>query len=203
MRPLAGLLAVVLAALTGIGVYTAVQRHHAAPARSVAATASAGTVARVLQRGGRTALLLRAAGGRLSTVRLGAGQLVTTNDGVGLSPTSIRVGDKVRTLKTGSLEDTSQEVTDVQGVVAAPPDINDQALVLSVAHSSSVLIDAAAATAFQDPSGETSSLNQIEQADLLRVHGVLDAALGEMTQIDSVVRLGPLARRGSSVSKGA
>jgi len=40
-------------------------------------------------------------------------------------------------------------------------------------------------------SRETSSLAQLQDADILQIHGVYDSAMGEMTRTDAIARLGP------------
>jgi hypothetical protein len=94
-------------------------------------------------------------------------------------------------LRSGSVEDLSQRVRDLQGIVVMPPESSGNTMILSIQPSGNIVVDTSSQTTFHDPSGKTSSLDEITDADIVDVHGVLDGALGEMTLTDSVTRLGP------------
>jgi hypothetical protein len=156
-----------------------------------AAAASRATVLQVVHGRTRTGLILRRGRQRLTMLALRAGQAIVTADGRPLSSGSVLSGDQMQLLASGSVVDSSQRSADLRGIVLFAPDPAAGALALAVPGAGGILVDTGRLTAFRDPSGKTSSLTELAEADVVQVHGVLDRAAGQMTETDSVTRLGP------------
>lgn len=181
-----GAAALVAASLQGV--LTA--RGHTAPHVS-ARVLAAGTVQTATRKGNELQLLLRVTPAQLTRLTVGSTRGIATRDGQALAASDVRPGDQILVPASGPVEDTSQVRATLNGIVSAAPGPSDDPMVVSIQQSRGILVDLSAQTVFGDPSGKFSSLAVIEDADEVRVTGVLDQAVGEMTQTISVLRLGP------------
>lgn len=166
-------------------------RHGSVPSRTptwAASTPPRVTVLDATPTGSREILVLRGRRGDLRQVVVPATARVTTRDNRQLRPTNILAGDTLVLRAGGRIQDISQAQAVLDGVVAHTPSVQGDPMILLVHRSQGVLVDMTAATGSSIPS---PSLADIEEADLVRVSGVLDQTVGEMTQTDTVVRRGP------------
>lgn len=163
-----------------------------APRHATSQTASsAGTVSTVTQHGLLTVIAVTTSGRLLNQLVVSARQSIVTRDGRKLAATDVRSGDALLVRADGRIEDLSQFVTDITGIVSTTPGSVDGPIVVHRNLSEDIVVDAGPQTRFIDPSNKATSLLYLEDADQVQAHGVLDLALGEMTETDSIVRLGP------------
>jgi hypothetical protein len=165
---------------------------HPTPVRQTgAAILYGGKVDNVLQRNMAALVVFHVNGGSISETLLGPSQRVVTRDGSRLPFQSVRPGDLLLWRANGEIEDTSQLVTDLRGIVSNPLDPGGNALVLLADDRRSIVVDLGSRTRYVDHSGKTASPADLEQADSIDVHGILDLSLGEITQTDTVTRMAP------------
>jgi hypothetical protein len=179
-----------------------VSRGHATPAAAtIQRSASShlpsygGTVVVIHQNGSATSVITRDGSGQLAHITLGSNSKVTSADGRSLAQTSVRLGDHLAVRSNGQIEDLSQRTEDLQALVSVAPAPYEGPMVVVRHHSQDIAVDLTSRTHYADRSHETSSAVGIVDGDLVRVHGVVDEALGEMTQTDTVSRLGPVLSR--------
>jgi hypothetical protein len=103
----------------------------------------------------------------------------------------MRQGDEVTTTRAGNVVDRSQRRATLLGLVSFSPGPLGHTMVVVIRQLRGVVVDFDAQTRYTDRSRETSSPEQIEEGDLVTVHGLLDAGLGEITATDSMARLAP------------
>jgi hypothetical protein len=169
---------------------------HAAP--------GSGTVIAIRRSGPQTIMVARGQEGKLVRMMAAPGVHLVSADGHTLAANNVRLGDRLSTETHGQIVDRSQRRVKVRGLVAIGPASAGDTMVVSFAPSESVVIDLDKDTHYTDRSHETSSPTQIEDADVVQLQGVLDAQLGEMTQTQQIVRLGPfLHHKKGSGSKSA
>lgn len=120
---------------------------------------------------------------------------VMSRDGHALRAASIRAGDRLTISANGLVRDLSQQWENLQGVISATPASASEPLMLLVQHSTDIVVDTDQQTRYSDRSEETQLITGIEEADQVMVRGMLDTRLGEMTQTDSVSRVGPFPQR--------
>ena len=120
---------------------------------------------------------------------------VMSRDGHALRAASVRAGDRVTIGANGLVRDLSQQWENLQGVISAAPASASEPLMLLVQHSTDIVVDTDKQTRYSDRSEETQLITGIEEADQVIVRGMLDTRLGEMTQTDSVSRIGPFPQR--------
>jgi len=118
-----------------------------------------------------------------------------SRDGHALRAASVRPGDHLTIGANGLVRDLSQQRENLQGVVSAAPASSSEPLMLLVQHSTDIVVDTDKQTRYSDRSEETQLITGIEEADQVVVRGMLDTRLGEMTQTDSVSRVGPFPQR--------
>lgn len=134
---------------------------------------------------------MRGSNGSLTTLTLGKSAHVTTGDGRVLQAADIRLGDHLSVKNGTQVQDISQHVESMRGIVSVAPTDKNDSVVLQVKPTLSIVVDAGSHTRYTDRSHETSSVTQLEDADILQIRGVYDAALGEMIVTDQIARLGP------------
>ena len=154
-----------------------------------------GTVVFLRQGSSNISLITRDDTGRLTRATLGARSKITTSDGRSLQSMSIRLGDRLAVRSGGQVEDLSQRTETMQALVSVAPTPDEGPMVVSIHHSQDIAVDLSASTHYQDRSHETSSALRIEDGDQVSIRGVVDRTLGEMTQTDSVSRVGPYLSR--------
>lgn len=114
-----------------------------------------------------------------------------THDGRALDPADIRLGDRLAVQKDGRIQDMSQQIVNVRGIVSLASTGTGDSMIVQVDHSWSVVVDTAGSTHYVDRSHETSEVAEVQDSDMVQVRGVYDSTLGEMTQTRSLTRLGP------------
>jgi len=115
---------------------------------------------------------------------------VVTRDGVALAITSIRPGDTLIPL-SHRVVDASQRTVDLTGIVASAPLSPGDPMILQTTSSHSVVVDIDSRTRVTGGAQFGISRTTIQDADRVRVIGVVDQVLGEMTQTMAVMWLGP------------
>jgi hypothetical protein len=154
-----------------------------------------------------TIISLRTSSGRLMRLVLGKQSRVTTGDGRALRPTDIYDGDLL-TVSTGDLvQDVSQRMQSMKGIVSDAPQDRADPIVVQISSSTAsgrvedIVVDTDTHTRYSDRSRETSSVGQLQDADIVALHGVYDRVGGEMTQTDSISRLGPFRQHKTTTRK--
>ena len=199
---------VLIALTTGIIVSSALAAgvalpgRHATPAASTAEREASsqpashgGTIVVIHPDGTGASLITRDGTGRLARTTVGPRSKLTASDGQSLQQTSIRLGDLLTIRAGGQIEDLSQRTEDLQALVSVAPTPYDGPMVVVMQHSRDLAVDLSSQTRYHDSSHETSSPVGIVDGDLVRIRGVVDRALGEMTQTLSISRLGPYLSR--------
>lgn len=123
---------------------------------------------------------------------------IVSRDGHAMRAASVRPGDRLTIGANGLIRDLSQQRENLQGVVSAAPASSSEPLMLLVQHSTDIVVDTDKQTRYSDRSQETQWITGIEEADQVVVRGMLDTRLGEMTQTDTVSRVGPFPQRAPS-----
>lgn len=141
-----------------------------------------------------TAMLLQLSNGiAVSSVDLSASSL-TTNDGRPLANASIRPGDQVDPAGHGLLQDTSQRLVTMRGVICHAPAQAGDTLAIEHNQVCSILVDTQAGTQYSDRSSVVARISLLQEGDVVQIHGVYDSSAEEMTQTNSLVRLGPVQK---------
>jgi hypothetical protein len=165
---------------------------HPSPVRETgAAIRYGGKVDNVLQRKMAALIVLHGDGTAMKETVVGPSQRIESRDGSRLSLQNVRPGDSLVWRADSQIEDTSQVVTDVKGIVSFPLDPGGNVLVLLTYDHRSVVVDIGSRTRYVDDSRRTTSLADLEQADRIDVYGILDQSLGEITQTKTVTRIAP------------
>jgi hypothetical protein len=139
-------------------------------------------------------LVIRAAG-KLTTLIVTPATHVRSADNAALRLDSIRPGDVVALTANGTVRDTSQRMVALQGLVDLSPDGNTSPRVLVLRGAVSLVADISSATRYVDKVHATGNIDDVADGDALRLQGVYDPHLGEMTQTASVTRTGPILKR--------
>lgn len=147
-----------------------------------------------------TALILRVSGNRLVDITVPAHAGVKTANGTAMTASVILLGDRLTVSRTGAVQDLSQRLTTVKGIVSVAPLGGGDPLVVQQSSTSALLIDLSVHTRYSDTSHETARLEQLEDADQVQVRGLLDGLRGEMTRTDSVTRTGPVHKKSGGAS---
>jgi len=142
-----------------------------------------------------TALVLRLNGNRLINLTLSAHASIKSADGRVMTMAGIQLGDHLAVSKGGAVQDISQRLVSIKGIVSVAPLEGGDPLVVQPASAPAVLIDLSARTRYHDASHETARLEQLEDADQVQIQGLFDSTRGEMTRADSVTRLGPFHKK--------
>lgn len=154
-------------------------------------TSKSGTVIADHRESGGWLISMRGNSGSVALLTLGKSAHVTTGDGRTLQASDIRLGDRL-TVKNGTqIQDLSQRVASMRGIISVAPLDMAEPMVLQITPSLTISVDTGSQTHYADSSHETSMVSQLEDADILQIHGVYDSALGEMTWTDQISRLGP------------
>lgn len=162
---------------------------HLHPPTSV--SSMTGTAISVPAGGSSGLVILRSSASHVTTITLGGASFLVTKDGRPLRVSALRLGDVLTIQADGRVEDNSQQEATVQGIVAYVPQTVDDPVVVEVNPSSAITVDAGTHTRYADVSGETSDVSQLQDADEVKIQGIFDSTLGEMTAVTSVARLGP------------
>ena len=116
---------------------------------------------------------------------------MVTRDGRALPLTSILPGDVLVAQTDQRIEDSSQASVSLDGIVASAPDPEGTSMILQVGSTRAIVVDIAAGTRITTTAHRATDSTIIMDSDQVRVRGLLDTALGEMTQTDAIVRVGP------------
>jgi hypothetical protein len=161
------------------------QTHH--PSRLVAQ----GTVTHVNLSPGRQTITIRSTENGLSSFAISPPHLLVTGDGIRLSASSVRPGDRLVLRSNGRIEDVSQRSLHLSGVVAVEPDADDGPMIVQVGQSYDVVVDIASSTSINGSPANSATRVTLGDADQVQLKGVVDGALGEMTQTVTITRSGP------------
>lgn len=191
-------LAVLLATLTTLGMLVVRQTAMPTDASSARhfnmASGMTGAITALRSASEAQAILLRSSTGQVTTLTVTKRTQLTTRDGQALAFTDLRPGDRLRVRSAQRIEDLSQHALNLHGVVASAPLLGGPITVLSD-RGQAILVDADGQTNYADRSHETSSLAELVEADMVHLQGIYDTTLGEMTEANSIVRLGPIPRK--------
>jgi hypothetical protein len=202
------ILLVPLLALIGVGFAS---RQAAGPAQLHAASHTAassqakpaqGSLMGVHTHGTRSIITLRGIGDRLTDYPVSSSSRIVARDGHQLAVSALRSGDHLLVYPNGQIEDLSQRTVTVSGVVAYDVDPGTSIALSLPGRPQNILADISHSTRFADTTRTTSTIDTVEDADQVRIHGVLNSNVGEMTQTDSVTRVGPLRCRQTNSSSG-
>ncbi|PZS01673.1 MAG: hypothetical protein DLM70_11450 [Chloroflexi bacterium] len=155
------------------------------------APSTVGSVIAVHADGPLSRIAVRLTDGGVGAFLMRGGSRLTADDGRNLAAGRLLPGDRLIRYADGSLRDTSQVTKSVTGVVASAPEVDMQTMILQVSGGLSIVVDIDPGTHASGPLQRGFSLGTIEEADMVRVHGVLDSTLGEMTQTDAIEWLAP------------
>lgn len=198
--PFMGLLVLLLTAVPGVSI----RPLHAAPQPRTAGDRSpqlSGTLIAMRSHGSASSILLRTQAGTPVSVRVTARSSVVSRDGQRLAVSDMRLGDRVEVSSSGQIRDQSQHVVRLSGVVSSAGQQPGDPLVIVVGETHGVVADLSSHMQYTDRSHETSSVTQLDDADQVQIRGVLDDALSEVTQTDSINRVGPFLHRGKKQPK--
>jgi hypothetical protein len=159
------------------------------------ATAVTGTVTAVYVHSTGTALVLRTGSNRLADLIVPIHAVMKSADGHTIGPANILLGDRLVVSAGGAVKDLSQRQITLKGIVSVAPLSSGDPLIVQASATSSVLIDLSSQTKYSDASHETSKLNQLADADQVQIRGLFDAQEDEVTQAQSVSRLGPFHKK--------
>jgi len=97
------------------------------------------------------------------------------------------------------LVDVSQNRASVQGNVAISPGPDGDVMTVQLTPTRTILVDIGARTRINGQLPSVGSRMSIEEADQVRVAGILDKTMDEMTQTGTIDRIGP-SRTSSSAA---
>jgi hypothetical protein len=137
---------------------------------------------------GTNQLEVRTMGGQVVTISA-AGKKLVTADGYSLALSSFRPGDTVSATPGEVLVNRSQSRVSLQGIVAISPDPDGDVMTVQLTPTRTVLVDIDARTRIDGQLPSVRSRMSIEQADQVRLKGILDTTLGEMTQTIAITHL--------------
>lgn len=118
-----------------------------------------------------------------------AGKKLVTADGFSLALSSFRPGDTLTASPGAALVNRSQSRVSLQGIVAISPDPDGNVMTVQLASARTVIVDIDAGTRVDGRLPSVHSRMSIQQADQVRIVGILDTTLGEMTQTLAVTHL--------------
>lgn len=192
-----------LAALSAGSVAWGFSGHHGGGSRAAYATSTSvsGTVLDVQSQQSRLILNLRLAGGHLRTISFDKGARITTVNGSALPSTDIRLGDRLTVRGKSSIEDMSQKAVTLQGIVSVASLIATNPMTVEISSGWTIVVDTQVGTRYTDALHETSTVAEIQDADEVKLRGIYDSSLSEMTQTASIVRTGPYHRKQGQASK--
>jgi hypothetical protein len=183
---LIGLLSLLL--IGGVAVAVSLLLQAPTPSGVPVPLAGTGTVVSVRSQGA-SQLLIRARGGNVVTLAM-AGKRLLTQDGQALALPDVRTGDAV-VVRTGNVVvDTSQARTSVRGIVAIGPDPRGDTLTVQLTPTRTVLVDIKPQTRINGQLPSVTSRMSILDSDQVRVVGILDERLDEMTRAWTIDRIG-------------
>jgi hypothetical protein len=133
-------------------------------------------------------LEVRTVGDQVVTISA-AGKKLVTADGHLLTWSSLRPGDALSGTAGMILVDKSQTWANVQGIVAISPDPDGNVMTVQLTPARTILITMDNNTRIDGQLPSVRSHMSIEEADQVRVVGILDTTLGEMTQTIAVTHL--------------
>lgn len=171
-------------------------------AQQTAVLAGRGTVVAARTRGSHAAVTVRDAKGNLIELRVRRDTKLVSGDGHALLLADVQPGDTVRFAR-GRIQDLSQRLVDATGVVAYESALTGDPLIVNLKGRGNVVVDMEGGTAFSDLTHQTSSSATIEDADLVRIQGMFDVTLGEMTETSRITRLGPALSAKSEAHTGS
>jgi len=145
----------------------------------------------IARRGSGAVAIMRSGHGDPRSVGIPRSSHITARDGRPLVPADILSGDTLAVHSDGSIVDTSQVQVRLDGVVAHSPDSNNGPITVLVNSSQWILVDIEPSTHIAGTTLTSPPLSGIQEADLVRINGLLDQNMGEMIQTDSITRLGP------------
>jgi hypothetical protein len=155
-----------------------------------------------LQNGGRIVAARTVGGGELlvsvprrAVVYLHmAGKQLLTLDGRPLGLSSVRAGDAMAMRSATVVVDTSQAWTSIEGVVASGPDPDGDEMTVQLDRGRTILVNIGSRTRIDGRAPSMTSRMSIQDAEKVRVTGVLDRTLDEVTETRSIELLhhGPL-----------
>ena len=131
------------------------------------------------------AMIIRTPQGRLENVGTSHRIHLLSRDAHALSPAAVRPGDGV-VVSPSSIVDLSQRWVTLKGAVVAPPEQGGGTMIVQVGASQGVVVSLVPATRIDGSEITPTSLLSIAHAPQVRVSGLLDTQLGEMTQTDSL-----------------
>jgi len=149
------------------------------------------TLATIVSTGLSTTLVTRTDRQQPERITLKGKDAVLTQDGHILQVGSLRPGDQLVSRPDGRIEDVSQVQTAISGVVSTAPEPGGGSLIVLIGGSRDIVVDLNRGTQIVDEKNANISPLALEETDLVQVHGVLDRALGEMTQTERVQRVWP------------
>jgi hypothetical protein len=147
-----------------------------------------------LQQGGRIVAAQTAGGGEL-LVRVPqhgvvylhmAGNQLFTLDGHALGLSSVRAGDAMAMRSGTVVVDTSQAWTSIEGVVASGPDPDGDEMTVQLDRGRMILVNIDSRTRIDGRPPSMTSRMSIRDAEQVRVTGVLDRTLDEVTETRSI-----------------
>jgi hypothetical protein len=177
----------VLSMVLGVGATT----HTGAVASRGASPQIVGVLTAMSSHAARTMLALRGTDSTMRYVPIAASRPIVDGNGGQLALSDLRLGDRIAVPRSGAVTDESDRAVALTGVVAyAPTTVND-VMTLQLSPARSVMVDVDDGTHFLDRAQPSASLSDIVDSDTVAVHGILDTALDEVVESQSVERLGP------------
>jgi hypothetical protein len=183
---LIGLLVLLL--IGGVALAASLLSQAPSPSSAPVPPAGSGTVVSVRSQGAGQ-LLIRARGGNVVTLAM-AGKRLLTQDGQALALPDVRTGDAVVVLTGHVVVDTSQARTSAQGIVAIGPDPDGDTLTVQLTPTRTVLVDIKSQTRINGQLPSVTSRMSILDSDQVRLVGILDERLDEMTRAWTIDRIG-------------
>jgi hypothetical protein len=162
-----------------------------------------GAIALIRRRAPDILVSLRSVSGHITTITLSPTTRISTRDGRSLGMENLRQGDALIVGGDGQIQDASQSVTSLTGVVSSRPESSGDALIVQLHGSWGIIVTVGARTQYMDRSAEKTTFATMQEADVVRLRGVFDGAAGEMIRTDSIERVGPIRHSGTAPTKPA
>ncbi|GAC1468864.1 MAG: hypothetical protein PVSMB7_17360 [Chloroflexota bacterium] len=172
-------------------------RHTAAPYEASTSHLS-GVVAAIHQGRMQTVITVRTLHGSLVTMTPGSASYSIAADGRALDVRAIRVGDHLSQDSLGTVQDVSLSVVTLRGIVSVAPLQATDPITFQSQNAWAIIADAGPHTRYSDASRQTSTWDQLQDSDVIELQGLYDSAIGEMTKVQHVTRLGPFRRANNS-----
>lgn len=186
---------IVAACATGAAVLPHVGSRSAATAhrgRSVAGRViTRGTVIAVHPIATGAAYTVRTNSGDVVEFAVDRNRPVRTSDGLALAASSVRTGDTIVVRSGRQVVDASQRSVHWNVTIGEVSNPTGDSLVVQAGSSRGIVVDIARETHLVGNGGSVSSAAVFEDADQVAISGILDEALGEMTQTSAITWLGP------------